>query len=230
MRFTQHIRRLPPPFYPGKPGEGAPVGRYVRNVSLPYSPDHRTPKEETGGYGEHADYMRARVIADERRRSWARFGSLKSQVSVRDLFPSEAEYAEELEAEKRWWPELETMKKELQRIESQKEQDEALRQRQIAAAMSQMPKWMNIYKGKTPVKDRTPGIRQKLILEKKKSKTDYVVQSLTNEEAIIDLVGKKLDPRSMEYKQYVSKMQLEQKNQKKRKAALKKRGQATVDD
>ena len=34
----------------------------------------------------------------------------------------------------------------------------------------------------------------------------------------------------MEYKQYVSKMQLEQKNQKKRKAALKKRGQATVDD
>lgn len=230
MRFTQHLKRLPPPFYPGKPGEGAPVGRYVRNVSLPYSPDHRTPNEETGGYGEHADYMRARVIADERRRSWARFGSLKSQVSVRDLFPSESEYAEELEAEKRWWPELETMKKELQKIESQKASDEAMRQKQIAAAMSQMPKWMNIYKGKTPVKDRTPGIRQKLILEKKKSSADYVVQSLTNEEAIIDLVGKKLDPRSMEYKQYVAKMQLDQKNQKKRKAALKKRGQSTVED
>lgn len=258
MRFTQHLKRLPPPFYPGKPGESAPVGRYIKNVSLPYSPDHRTPKEETGGYGEHADYMRARVIADERRRSWARFGSLKSKVSVRDLFPSETEYTEELEAEKRWWPELETMKKELHRIESQKASDEAMRylhtdslslffflfrQKQIAAAMSQMPKWMNIYKGKTPVKDRTPGIRQKLILEKKKSNADYVVQSLTNEviiimksviilfqEAIIDLVGKKLDPRSMEYKQYVAKMQLDQKNQKKRKAALKKRGQSTVED
>ena len=50
------------------------------------------------------------------------------------------------------------------------------------------------------------------------------------QEAIIDLVGKKLDPRSMEYKQYVAKMQLDQKNQKKRKAALKKRGKATVED
>jgi hypothetical protein len=50
------------------------------------------------------------------------------------------------------------------------------------------------------------------------------------QEAIIDLVGKKLDPRSMEYKQYVAKMQLDQKNQKKRKAALKKRGQSTVED
>jgi len=35
-------------------------------------PDHLTPKEYTGGYGEHSDYMRSRVIAQERRRAWAR--------------------------------------------------------------------------------------------------------------------------------------------------------------
>ena len=75
MRFTQIVRRLPPPFYPGGPQQsGRPVGRHVKNVTVPFVPDHLTPKEETGGYGEHADYMRSRVIAAERRRAWARYG------------------------------------------------------------------------------------------------------------------------------------------------------------
>ena len=72
MRFTRVLRRLPPPFFPGGPKEGKPVGRHVKNVTIPFVPDHLTPKEETGGYGEHADYMRGRVIAAERRRAWAR--------------------------------------------------------------------------------------------------------------------------------------------------------------
>ena len=34
------------------------VARHVKNLTMPFIPDHNTPKELTGGYGEHADYMR----------------------------------------------------------------------------------------------------------------------------------------------------------------------------
>lgn len=72
MRFTHLVRRLPPPFYPGV-SPGKPVGRHVKNVTVPFVPDHNTPKEHTGGFGEHAEYRRPQVIAEERRRAWARY-------------------------------------------------------------------------------------------------------------------------------------------------------------
>ena len=73
MRFTAILRRLPPPFYPGESGSVKAVGRHVKNVSLPFVPDHNTPKEHTGGFGENADYFRPNAIAEERRRAWARY-------------------------------------------------------------------------------------------------------------------------------------------------------------
>ena len=48
------------------------VGRHVKNVTLPFVPNHTTPFEETGGYGQYADYNRIKIIAEERRRAWAR--------------------------------------------------------------------------------------------------------------------------------------------------------------
>ena len=77
MRITRVLRRFPPKFYPVSVGERnndvIGVGRHVRNVTKPFVPDHTTEKELTGGYGEYADYKRASVIAQERRRAWARY-------------------------------------------------------------------------------------------------------------------------------------------------------------
>ena len=130
MRFSVVVRRLPPPFYPTiqrtnnvsefglekfrntelefKYVNG--VGRHVKNVTLPFVPDHKTPKSETGGYGEHADYMRLRTIARERRLAWARFGAANTDVDVLDLFPSDEEYDAEYKAELEWWRSLDEMK------------------------------------------------------------------------------------------------------------------------
>ena len=130
MRFSVVVRRLPPPFYPTILGRTKlefglenlrntevefqqvenGVGRHVKNVTLPFVPDHKTPKSETGGYGEHADYMRLRTIARERRLAWARFGAANTDVDVLDLFPSDEEYDAEYKAELEWWRSLDEMK------------------------------------------------------------------------------------------------------------------------
>ena len=36
MRFTRVLRRLPPPFFPGEKAMGKPVGRHVKNVTIPF--------------------------------------------------------------------------------------------------------------------------------------------------------------------------------------------------
>lgn len=79
------------------------VARHVKNLTMPFTPDHNTPKELTGGFGEHADYMRMRVIKKERRLAFARFGE-KSGVRAVDAFPSMAEQEDEIEKEKHMWP------------------------------------------------------------------------------------------------------------------------------
>ena len=85
------------------------MGRHVKNVTLPFVPDHNTPKSETGGYGEYADYMRLRTIEKERRLAWARFGN-STDVDVLDLFPTDQQYDEEYQAELQWWRSLDEMK------------------------------------------------------------------------------------------------------------------------
>ena len=146
MRFSVVVRRLPPPFYPTiqrtnnvsefglekfrntelefKHENG--VGRHVKNVTLPFVPDHKTPKSETGGYGEHADHMRLRTIAKERRLAWARFGAANTDVDVLDLFPSDEEYDAEYKAELEWWRSLDEMKERVahyERIENTRQEE-----------------------------------------------------------------------------------------------------------
>ena len=80
MRITLVSKRFPPKFYPVsiKGNETTGIGRHVRNVTKPFVPDHTSPKELTGGFGEYADYKRASVIAEERRRAWARLHNISS--------------------------------------------------------------------------------------------------------------------------------------------------------
>merc|ERR1712110_531432 len=117
---------------------GIGVGRHVRNVTKPFVPDHTTEKELTGGYGEYADYKRASVIAQERRRAWARFGN-STGVELLDLFPTDQEYKEEFDAEISCWKSLPRMRYESRQIDRENEIAEMNHQKQIDIAMAKMP-------------------------------------------------------------------------------------------
>jgi len=219
MRFSAVVKRLPPPFLPGSWGHGKAVGRLVKNVSVPFVPDHSTPKEHTGGYGEHADYNRPKLIAQERRRAWARFGQKRSNVHVMDLFPSIEEYEAEMQAEKQWWKDVESSKKSLARFEEIKAQKKLHRDEKIASAMSQMPQWVAQFKSADlePTPKPIPSVRIRSI-ELKKRKTDhYVREMLSKEEMVMDIAGRKLDPRSQDFKAIQSRLQTTKKSKKKQK-------------
>jgi len=188
----------------------------VKNVSVPFAPDHATPKEHTGGYGEHADYNRPQLIAQERRRAWARFGQKRSNVHVLDLFPSIEEYEAEMQAEKHWWKDVDSSKKNLARFEEIKAKKKSQRDEKIASAMAQMPKWVAQFKGADmePMPKPVPSVRLRSI-ELKKRKTDhYVKEMLSKEEMVMDIAGRKLDPRSQEFKAIQSKLQTTKKSKK----------------
>ena len=108
----------------------------MKNVTLPFVPDHKTPKSETGGYGEYADYMRLRRISKERRLAWARFGEVNTDVDVLDLFPSDEEYDAEYKAELEWWRSLDQMKERVEHYEKIKNEQKQKLDAQIESGLS----------------------------------------------------------------------------------------------
>merc|ERR1712235_77673 len=232
MRFTAVVRRLPPPFYTTVKRKSNltefglekfrntelefetidGVGRHVKNVTLPFVPDHKTPKSETGGYGEYADYMRLRRISKERRLAWARFGETATDVDVLDLFPSDEEYDAEYKAELEWWRSLDEMKERVAHYESIENARQADLDAQIESGMAQMPKKIEMAT-KEPPRERIPSIRKPQI--RRSVSFDYVKDSLTPEELIYDRIDCKLDPRSMEFQKIMKTERAQIKRQKK---------------
>lgn len=113
-----------------------------------------------------------------------RFGG-KSQVAIEDLFPTLDEYTAEFEAENQWWEDIEYSKEEIKKHETTKLEAKEVRDKEIAAAMKNMPKWIAQYKG-VPLElpqqiKRVPSIRIKTIDSMKQATDHYVKETLTTE-------------------------------------------------
>merc|ERR1712235_125799 len=119
-----------------------------------------------------------------------------------------------------WWRSLDEMKERVAHYESIENARQADLDAQIESAMAQMPKKIEMAT-KEPSRERIPSIRKPQI--RRSVSFDYVKDSLTPEELIYDRIGRKLDPRSMEFQKIMKTERAQIKRQKNSKKLPQKR-------